>query len=95
MFCAGNRFLDIPISWHDHMFIKGYTNNFTGKVMEVLTHVRAIGTRLLSPLLICRLGMSIGAKFMRKGSRVVVHNTCAACVKFLDHAPFGVARPTF
>ena len=44
-------FICIPLPSHDHMFTQCYTYYFTANIMEMLTHVCAIGTRPLFPLL--------------------------------------------
>ena len=45
------HFIHILFPWHDHEFTEYYTDNFMENIMEMLTHVCAIGTRPLFPLL--------------------------------------------
>ena len=42
-------FIRILFPWHDHVFHEHYTDYFMVNIMEILTHVHAIGTRQLFP----------------------------------------------
>ena len=64
-FCFGLANPCLPAFWifhphsfsrHDHVFTQCYTDYFMANIAEMLTHVRAIGTRPLFSPPLCGLG---------------------------------------